>query len=96
MKVPLSFADAALGAQVKVPTLTEPVTLKVKAGTQPGTTEKVQGRGIAGTKGSAGDLFVTFDVHRADQAQQGAASRGRVPRRSARRRDDQGRRAGWI
>jgi molecular chaperone DnaJ len=60
--VPVSFAEAALGAQVRVPTLGEPVTLKVKAGTQPGTTQKVKGRGIAGTNGHAGDLYVTFDV----------------------------------
>jgi molecular chaperone DnaJ len=60
--VPVSFAEAALGAQVKVPTLSEPVTLKVKAGTQPGTTQRVKGRGIAGTNGHAGDLYVTFDV----------------------------------
>ena len=32
--VPLTFTEAALGAQVKVPTLTDPVTLKVKGGTQ--------------------------------------------------------------
>jgi molecular chaperone DnaJ len=62
VKVPLTFAEAALGAQVKVPTLTEPVTLKVKGGTQPGTTQKVKGRGIVPAKGSAGDLLVTYDV----------------------------------
>jgi molecular chaperone DnaJ len=60
--VPLTFAEAALGAQVKVPTLGDPVTLKVKAGTQPGTTQKVKGRGIALPKGGTGDLLVTFDV----------------------------------
>ena len=60
--VPVSFPEAALGAQVRVPTLGEPVTLKVKAGTQPGTTQKVKGRGIAGSDGRAGDLYVTFDV----------------------------------
>ena len=60
--VPLTFTEAALGAAVKVPTLTEPVTLKVKGGTQPGTTQKVKGRGIVPAKGSAGDLLVTFDV----------------------------------
>jgi molecular chaperone DnaJ len=38
------------------------VTLKVKAGTQPGTTQKVKGRGIAGSNGHAGDLYVTYDV----------------------------------
>jgi len=60
--VPVTFPEAALGAQVRVPTLGEPVTLKIKAGTQPGTTQKVKGRGIAGTNGHAGDLYVTFDV----------------------------------
>jgi molecular chaperone DnaJ len=62
VRVPVSFAEAVLGAQVKVPTLSDPVTLKVKAGTQPGTTQKVKGRGIAGSNGHAGDLYVTYDV----------------------------------
>ena len=53
---------ATLGANIKVPTLADPVTVKVKAGTQPGTTQKVKGRGIAGSNGHAGDLFVTFDL----------------------------------
>jgi molecular chaperone DnaJ len=60
--VPVSFPDAALGGQVQVPTLSEPVRLKVKPGTQSGTTQKVKGRGIAGANGHAGDLYVTFDV----------------------------------
>jgi molecular chaperone DnaJ len=60
--VPLTVTEAALGTKVKVPTLTEPVTLKVKGGTQGGTTQKVKGRGIGPAKGSAGDLYVTFDV----------------------------------
>ena len=47
---------------VKVPTLTDPVTLKVKGGTQGGTTQKVKGRGITPAKGSSGDLLVTFDI----------------------------------
>ena len=60
--VPVTFTEAALGAQVKVPTLDEPVTLKVKAGTQTGTTQKVKGRGIPATKGTAATCYVTFDV----------------------------------
>ncbi len=60
--VPITFAEATLGANVRVPTLGEPITLKVKAGTQPGTLQKVKGRGIAGSNGHAGDLFVTFVV----------------------------------
>jgi molecular chaperone DnaJ len=60
--VPVTFVEAALGGQVKVPTLTEPVTVKVPAGTQSGATVRVKGRGIEKTKGSPGDLFVTFEV----------------------------------
>jgi len=62
VRVPVTFAEATLGAQVKVPTLTAPVTVKVPAGTQGGTTVRVRGRGITPAKGGAGDLLVTFDV----------------------------------
>ncbi len=60
--VPITFAEAALGAQVKVPTLDEPVTVKVGAGTPSGKTVRVRNRGIPKPKGGNGDLLVTFDV----------------------------------
>jgi molecular chaperone DnaJ len=60
--VPLTVTEAALGTKVKVPTLTDPVTLKVKGPTAGGTTQKVKGRGIVPAKGAAGDLYVTFDI----------------------------------
>ncbi len=60
--VPITFSEAALGTQVKVPTLDKPVTVKVPAGTQSGKTVKMRGRGIDTGKGSPGDLLVTFDV----------------------------------
>jgi len=62
VKVPVTFAEAALGAAVKVPTLETPVTVKVNPGTQSGTTVKVPKRGIAPAKGDPGDLLVTFVV----------------------------------
>jgi molecular chaperone DnaJ len=62
VRVPITFTEAALGTQVKVPTLDKPVTVKVPAGTESGKTVKVRGRGIATAKGSPGDLLVTFDV----------------------------------
>jgi molecular chaperone DnaJ len=62
VRVPVSFADAALGSEVSVPTLDgPPVKLRIKAGTQPGSRHRVRGRGIAGKK-STGDLIVTVDV----------------------------------
>jgi molecular chaperone DnaJ len=62
IKVPVTFPEAALGTQVKVPTLGSPVTVKVPAGTQSGKTVRVRGRGIQPAKGEPGDLLVTFDV----------------------------------
>jgi molecular chaperone DnaJ len=62
VKVPITFAEAALGTQVKVPTLDAPVTVKVPAGTQSGKTVRVRGRGIQRGSGDPGALLVTFDV----------------------------------
>jgi molecular chaperone DnaJ len=60
--VPVTYPEAALGAQVKVPTLDTPVTVKVPAGTKSGKKVRVRGRGITPAKGDPGDLMVTFDV----------------------------------
>jgi molecular chaperone DnaJ len=60
--VPITFVEAVLGATVKVPTLGDPVTVKVPAGTESGKTVRVRGRGITSAKGSAGDLMVRFEV----------------------------------
>jgi molecular chaperone DnaJ len=62
VRVPITFTEAALGTQVKVPTLDAPVTVKVPAGTQSGTTVRVRGRGIQAPDGKSGDLLVTFEV----------------------------------
>ena len=62
MTLPITFAEASLGADVKVPTLegTE-VTVRIAAGTPSGRTLRVKGKGV--TKGHhTGDLLVTVDV----------------------------------
>ncbi len=60
--VPITFAEAALGAEVKVPTLEgTPVTIKVPAGTRSGRTFRVKGRGVAASR-KGGDLLVTVEV----------------------------------
>jgi molecular chaperone DnaJ len=56
--VPVTFPEAALGANVSVPTLDGPVTLKVPAGTSSGRTFRVRGRGVPGK----GDLLATVEV----------------------------------
>jgi molecular chaperone DnaJ len=55
--VPVTFTEAALGAEVPVPTLDGPVTLKVPPGTSSGRTFRVRGRGVKN-----GDLLVTVEV----------------------------------
>ena len=62
IEVPVSFAEAALGAQIPVPTLDGNVTLKIPAGTQSGQTFRLSGRGIAPKSGKAGDELVTVKV----------------------------------
>jgi len=62
--VPVTFAEAALGATVSVPTLDKPVTLKIPAGTPSGRTFRVRGKGVPPSTAShpAGDLLVTVEV----------------------------------
>jgi molecular chaperone DnaJ len=57
--LPVTYAEAALGANVPVPTPDGPVTLKIPAGTTTGRTFRVRGQGVA-AKG--GDLLVTVEV----------------------------------
>jgi molecular chaperone DnaJ len=59
--VPISFAEAALGGTVSVPTVDGAVTLKVPAGTASGKTFRVRGKGVPAKKGP-GDLLVTVEV----------------------------------
>jgi molecular chaperone DnaJ len=60
--LPVTFAEAALGADIKVPTMAgDDVTVRIAPGTPNGRTLRVKGRGI--TKGSTtGDLLVTVEV----------------------------------
>jgi molecular chaperone DnaJ len=63
LRLPVTVAEAALGAQVKVPTLTEPVTVRIPSGTPSGKVLRVRGRGAGAHRGKpAGDLLVTVDV----------------------------------
>ena len=61
--VPVTFAQAALGAEIKVKTLTGEEDLKVPAGTQTGTVFRIKGEGmpVLGARGK-GDLFVAVTL----------------------------------
>ena len=61
LTVPVTYAEAALGANVSVPTIDGAVTLKVAAGTRSGRTFRVKGKGVP-LKAGAGDLLVTVEV----------------------------------
>lgn len=62
LTVPVTFAEAALGADLRVPTLTGVVTVRVPLGTPSGRTLRVRGRGVSGRSGVTGDLLVTVEV----------------------------------
>jgi len=63
LTLPVTFPEAALGAEVKVPTLDGlPVTLKLPAGTTNGRTLRVRGKGVTRRDGSRGDLLVSVEV----------------------------------
>jgi molecular chaperone DnaJ len=59
--VPVTFVEAALGAEVAVPTLDGKVTLRIPPGTPTGKTFRVGGKGVTTPKGT-GDLLVTVEV----------------------------------
>ncbi len=62
LTVPVTFPEAALGAEVKVPTPDgAAVTLRLPSGTSSGRTFRVKGRGVP-KKAGAGDLLVTVEV----------------------------------
>ena len=61
--VPVTFDEAALGADIKVPTLNGlPVTVKIPAGTPNGRTFRVRGHGVVRKDGHKADLLVTVGV----------------------------------
>lgn len=64
LDVPVSFDEAALGAEIKIPTLSGvPVTLRIPAGTPNGRTFRVRGKGVRKKDGTYGDLLATLEVH---------------------------------
>ncbi|RYX80546.1 molecular chaperone DnaJ, partial [bacterium] len=63
VEIPVTIAEAALGATVSVPTLNGEVKLRVPAGTQSGQTFRLSGRGLKNEKtGQSGDQYVSVKV----------------------------------
>jgi molecular chaperone DnaJ len=62
-EMPISFTQAALGAQIDVPTLDGPTKLKVPAGTQTGKVFRLKGKGVPALQGGGrGDQHVRVFV----------------------------------
>ena len=63
LEIPISFDQAALGADITVPTLEGKVSYKVPAGTQPGTTFRLKGKGVKSLRtDKMGDLYVKVNL----------------------------------
>jgi molecular chaperone DnaJ len=62
-EVPLPFPTAALGGEIRVPTLTGPIDLKIPHGTQSGTVFRVRQKGMPSLRSNQrGDLFIRVEV----------------------------------
>ncbi|OGR02638.1 MAG: molecular chaperone DnaJ [Deltaproteobacteria bacterium RIFOXYA12_FULL_61_11] len=63
LRLPISFVQAALGAEVEIPTLEQPTMLTIPRGTQSGEVVRVPGQGFYGLRGnSRGELLVQLLV----------------------------------
>ena len=63
MDQPVSFVQAALGAELEIPTIDGTVKYTMPEGTQSGTTFRLRGKGIPGLNGRGrGDQYVTVKV----------------------------------
>ncbi|MDO5554953.1 MAG: molecular chaperone DnaJ [Planctomycetia bacterium] len=62
-QVPIGYAQAALGAQIEVPTLDGPEKIKIPAGTQNGDVIRLRGRGMpTPRRNMAGDLLIAVYI----------------------------------
>jgi DnaJ-class molecular chaperone len=62
LELPISLAEAILGAVVKVPTLDGQVALKIPKGSNSGATLRLKGKGVPGSDSERGDQYVKLVV----------------------------------
>jgi len=73
VRVPVTLAEAALGAKVDVPTPHGEITLKVPPGTSSGTRLRAKGQGIHKPDGTTGDLYAEIMIAIPKQIDEAAA-----------------------
>ena len=62
-EVPISFVQAALGAEIEVPTMTGKANIRIPPGTQTSTVFRLKGKGVKNVQGyGVGDLHVRVHV----------------------------------
>lgn len=61
-KVPITYSQAALGAEIDVPTLEGKAKLRIPPGTQPNEILRMRGLGVTGESGRRGDQLVVVEV----------------------------------
>lgn len=62
-EIPITVTEAVLGTDIEVPTLKNPVRMKIPAGTQPGQSFRLKARGLFDKKReSLGDQYIKIDV----------------------------------
>lgn len=63
-RVPITYSQAALGAEIEIPTLSGRESLLVKSGTQPNDVDRIRGKGMEDPNGrrGTGDLIVEFQI----------------------------------
>ena len=63
LDLPITFAQAVLGAEITIPTLTGKVSLNIPEGTETGTVFRLRGKGVPYIRGNGnGDQFVTVTI----------------------------------
>jgi len=62
LELPVAPWEAALGAQVTVPTLDGTVDVRIPPGSQGGKRLRLQGKGLAGRQGALGDLYAKLKI----------------------------------
>ncbi len=81
-KIPVGYAQAALGAEIEVPTLDGTAKLRIPAGTQPNEVLRMRGQGVPGRGSARGDQLVLVQVT--------------VPKRTSKRQEELLRELGTI
>ena len=62
LDLPVTVAEAVLGARISVPTVTGPVTMTIPKGSDSGAQLRLRGKGIQRRRATAGDQIVTLRV----------------------------------